>query len=117
MTLVEVLIVLAIIALVAGAASIAGLKAWESAQRKAALNDARAIRSAVKTYWLDESESSCPTVEKLTSVGLLDIDGRKSDPWGSAWKIECKEDEIFVKSAGRDKAFGTEDDVVAPVQR
>lgn len=114
MTLIEVLIVLAIIALIAGAASVAGLKAWESAQRKAALTDARAIRAAVKTYWLQESDSACPTIEKLVTSGMLDNDGRKTDPWGTAWKIECKENEIFVKSAGRDRILGNEDDVVAP---
>jgi general secretion pathway protein G len=113
-TLIEILIVVAIIALVAGAASVAGIKAWESALRKSALTDARAIRAAVKAYWLQENGTVCPSMDELISTGMLDSDGRKTDPWGSSWKIECKEAEAYVTSAGRDKAFGNEDDILAP---
>ena len=114
MTLIEVLIVVAIIAMVAGAASVGGLKAWESAVKKTALGDARAVRNAVKTYWLNEAEVDCPSVEHLISVGVLDKYGRKADPWGQPWKIECVEGDVIVKSPGKDKHFGTDDDVSAP---
>lgn len=110
----EVIIVVAIIALVAGAASVAGFKAFDSSQRQTALTDARSIRTAARTYFLNEGETRCPTMETLLTSKTLDGDGRKTDPWKTLWKIECKEGEIYVTSAGRDRTFGNDDDITAP---
>ena len=34
-----------------------------------------------------------------------------TDPWGTAFKIECTGGEVTVKSAGPDGQFGGDDDI------
>lgn len=115
-TLIEVLIVVAIIAMVAGAASVGAMKAFGNAAQKTAINDARIVRTAVKAYWLEEGTDDCPTVERLVLAGALESDGRRADPWGQPFKIDCSENEVKVTSAGKDKRMGTPDDVVVPAR-
>jgi general secretion pathway protein G len=113
-TLVEVLIVVAIIALISGGVGIAALKYWDGAQRRSAETNARTIRGAVKSWWLDHDRASCPGVGDLIASGTLDRDSARVDPWGEPWEVACVDDEVTVASAGRDRRLGTEDDIRIP---
>src|SRR5262249_8389049 len=88
-TLIEMLMVVSIMALIAGAVAVAAFRYWQGARLRAAETSAREMREAVKGYWLQHDDSVCPTVDDLMSAGILDEAASKKDPWGSAWHIEC----------------------------
>ncbi len=113
-TLVEVLIVVAIIALVSGGISVGVIKYWGDAQLRTTETNARAIRGAVKTWWIDHDRSQCPTVDELVAAGTLDKDTTRRDAWGESWRIDCADDDVTVTSHGRDRRAGTADDIRIP---
>ena len=101
---------MAIIALISGGISVAAIKYWGDAQVRTTATNARAIRAAVKTWWIDQ----CPSVEDLITAGTLDKDTTRRDPWGESWRVECGDDDVTVSSAGRDRQAGTADDIRVP---
>jgi hypothetical protein len=109
-----VLIVIAIMALLAGGVGVAVLKYWSDAQDKTTATNARAIRGAVKAWWIDHDRGECPGVEELVAAGTLDRDSPRLDPWGEVWRVECSEHEVSVLSLGRDRLLGTADDIRVP---
>jgi len=113
-TLVEVLIVVAIMALIASGVGVAVLKYWGDAQEKTTQANARAIRGAVKTWWIEHDQGECPGVDQLVSTATLDRDSPRVDAWGEPWRVECTDGEVTVLSAGRDRRHGTLDDVRIP---
>ena len=113
-TLVEVLIVVAIIALDSASVAVAAIKFWEPARVKSAATNARAIRSAVKTWWVEHDPALCPTVTQLVSDQILDKDNTATDPWGKPWRIECAESDVTIYSDGSDRIAGTSDDIRIP---
>jgi general secretion pathway protein G len=113
-TLVEVLIVVAIMAMVATAVAVAAIKYYEDARRKAAVTNAIALREAVKGYWFTNDTLQCPTVAELISQGSLDEVSSRTDPWGTPWRIECNGVSAVVSSNGSDRQPGTEDDIRVP---
>ena len=113
-TLVEVLIVVAIMALVAGGVGVAALKYWGDAQNKTTEANARAIRGAVKAWWIDHDRGECPHIDALVSAGTLDRDSPRFDAWGESWRVECAEGDVTVLSAGPDRQSGTPDDIRVP---
>jgi general secretion pathway protein G len=113
-TLVEVLIVVAIIALVSASVAVAAIKFWEPARNKSAASNARAIRGAVKAWWVEHDPSLCPSVKELVSDQVLDKDNTATDPWGKPWRIECAESDVTIYSDGSDRIAGTSDDIRIP---
>ena len=114
-TLLEVLVVVAIIAIISGTVAVAVWKHVGPSENKVATTSARAIRQAVKTRWLEQSDSSnCPTVEDLVREELLDKDNAAKDPWGQPWRIECSNRDVTVLSNGHDRVAGTSDDIRVP---
>lgn len=111
-TLVEVLIVVAIMALIAGGVSFLILPKYKEAQVKTATTDARNIRQVATQYMALRSGAECPTVQSLIADKELDSSGNTVDPWGQPYKIVCEGDDITVTSPGPDKQEGNEDDVV-----
>ncbi len=110
-TLVEVLIVLAIMALIAGSAVFLVFPELAKARISTAALSAQTIKKAAELHRNIEGADGCPTVDDLVNARKLEK-GKTNDPWGTAFKIECKEgDEIRVTSAGKDKKEGTSDDV------
>ncbi len=116
-SLIEILVVVAIMSLIAGAVGIGAYRAWQGAQNKTATLNARTIRGAVKSYWVTTSNGGCPTMGDLLAQRALDEDSPRKDPWGSAWRIECADDQVSVSSDGPDKRPGTEDDIRVPPLR
>jgi len=112
-TLVEVLIVVAIMSLIATTVVVAVIPKFRGAQVDTASNSAREIRNAVTRYRARGTEQ-CPTITQLVSEKEIDTASKLDDPWGSPFKIECPEDEVYVTSFGPDKKEGTADDIVIP---
>jgi general secretion pathway protein G len=111
MTLTEIMIVIIIMAMIAAAVGAAVIPKFRDAQRRTAATDAQAIRSAAESYSLEHGTRDCPTVEELVEAGEIRRGSRMTDPWGTAFKIECSGTDIEVKSAGPDGQFGGDDDI------
>jgi general secretion pathway protein G len=109
-TLVEVLIVLAIMAIIAGGAVTLVFPRLKESRVKQTVLSAGVIKTAAQSYMHLDSAGGCPTIKDL--VDGKQIDGKKTDdPWGMQFKIACDGDEITVTSSGQDKKDGTPDDV------
>lgn len=110
-TLVEVLIVLAIMALIAGSAVFLVFPQLAKAKIDTTVLSAQTIKKAVELYKNIDGADGCPTVDDLVNARKLEK-GKTNDPWGTPFVVECKEgDEIRVISAGKDKRAGSADDV------
>jgi general secretion pathway protein G len=110
-TLVEVLIVVAIMALIAGGVSFLVLPRYRDAQIKTAKTNARNIRN-VATQHVALKGGECPTVQTLISEKELDAAGDTKDPWGGSFTIKCDADDISVSSPGPDQRDGSQDDIL-----
>ena len=113
-TLVEVLIVVAIIALVSAGVALASFSHWLTTQNKSAAANARNLRGAVKTWWLEHDPSVCPDMDQLVADQALDRDSSRTDPWGKPWRIECANSDVTILSDGHDRTPGTPDDIRIP---
>ena len=113
-TLVEVLIVVAIMAMVSAAVAVGAIKYYRETRVKTAKIDAGGIREGVKGWWMRQEDDRCPTVDELISDGILDEGSSRKDPWGTAWRIECAGTRVTVSSDGPDRKQGTEDDIRVP---
>lgn len=113
-TLVEVLVVVAIIAMVAGGVAVFALPRFREAQLKSAETGARVIRGAVQNWQRVNNETSCPSLQQLMQAKELDSAANTDDPWGQAYTISCSDDDVTVASKGPDKKQGTADDVRVP---
>ncbi len=116
-TLIEVLIVLAIIGLIAGGVVVFAFPQLEKAKVGTAKNDTKAMYQAIETWKLDHS--GCPTVESLKKDKALSTTSNTNDPWGTAYKVLCEEDgaKIAVYTLGPDKKEGTADDIRVPEEK
>src|SRR5262245_45244218 len=110
-TLFEVLIVVAILALVASGVAIAAVHFRKSATLRHAATNARVIRGAVKAWWIDHADTECPSVDQLVQGGMLERDSTRADPWGETYRVECADRDVTVISMGPDRKEGTEDDI------
>ncbi len=113
-TLVEVLIVIAIIALVSSGVALAAFAHVDKTKEKMAKESARTLRAAVKTWWLENDNATCPTVAELVRDRALDRDNSPNDPWGQPWHFECINQDVTITSSGVDRALGTADDIRVP---
>jgi general secretion pathway protein G len=111
-TLVEVLIVVAIMAMLAGGVAFALIPQFQKASVKTAKENAIKLRQVV-ALWRTDSPGECPTVGRLKTDKLLDKVGG-DDPWGKPYTIRCSDGEVYVESKGPDQRGGTEDDIVVP---
>ena len=113
-TLVEVLIVVSIIALIAGGVGVAAFRHYVKAQKHATETSAHEIRRGVRTWWLEHDPQSCPDFDELVRSDVLDAGSRKKDAWGEPWHIQCAEGDVTVVSAGPDQTLDTADDIRVP---
>ena len=70
-TLVELMVVVAIIAILASMALPQFLKSGEKAQAAKAQADMRVLKNAAQLYMLDKATNQAPTVEELVEAGYL----------------------------------------------
>lgn len=111
MSLIEILVVLAIIGLIMGGVAVVAGNAFSDAQGDTAKNDMVALVSAAEMFKI-KKRGQCPkSVQELKDAGI----SRKAnkDPWGTEYKIICpgEHSAIDIVSAGKDKSFDTEDDI------
>jgi prepilin-type N-terminal cleavage/methylation domain-containing protein len=113
-TLFEVLIVVAILAMIAGGVAFFALPQYQKAQITTAKSHARIIRQAVSQWQATNNETTCPTMSQLVQEKLLDPGQTTNDPWQQPFSLSCSEDGVTVGSPGPDKKKGTKDDIVIP---
>ncbi|WP_437780299.1 type II secretion system protein [Sorangium sp. So ce1097] len=112
-TLVEVLIVVTIMAIIAGGATLVVWPKLKQSRVKSAYTGATIIKSAAEQYQqLGAGSDGCPSIQTLVSA--KQIDGNKTDdPWGQPYRIRCDEatNEVRVISSGNDRKENTPDDI------
>jgi type II secretion system protein G len=109
-SLVEILIVLAIIGILLTIAIPNLFKAEEAAKKRATEMEMRGIIAAIYNYRL--ANYSLPSSLKiLVDEGYIKSEALK-DEWGTDYKFSLANNEITITSAGPDKKFGTKDDIV-----
>ncbi|MEM6790169.1 MAG: type II secretion system protein [Myxococcota bacterium] len=111
-TLIEVLIVIAIMALIAGGVGFAVFPKIKKARIDTAKRDCGEIQKVATTYRALNVGVDCPTVTTLIEDRELTHEAGGADPWGTLYDISCTPDDIGVVSAGPDTQMGTEDDIM-----
>ncbi len=112
-TLVEVLIVVAILSLIAGGVAVAAFSQLAKARIETTEQNAREVRNAVNR-WRMKNTDGCPSVSQLVADKEIDSASKTEDAWGQPFKIACTEDDVMVASAGPDKKDGSQDDIRVP---
>jgi general secretion pathway protein G len=110
-TLVEVLIVVAIMAVISGSVTLVAIPMYKEARIKTAITGCQTVKQAAELYQsLEGVADQCPTIQDL--ITGKKIDGKHSDdPWGMPYRVDCSEGEIRVYSNGNDRKPGTPDDL------
>jgi len=113
MTLIEILIVLALISLVTGSIGVMVFNNFKKGQTKVAKTQVSEVIGAVQQYMMDNNNNCPQGIEELITQKLLKKDYK--DPWGKQFTLKCPgeqdPDGVDVVSAGPDKAEGTDDDI------
>ena len=110
-TLVEVLIVVAIMAVIAGGATLMVFPQFKKAKIDNAVIGAGVIKQAAELYMnMDATDEACPTVKDLVESKKIDPQ-KVDDPFGKPYRIVCEDGDIRVISSGNDKQEGTADDI------
>jgi len=113
-TLVEILVVLAIIGLIAGVTALALFKFVPEARIKTTRESAQVIRRAASLYRMDHG-SECPSLPVLVQSQMIDEASKTTDAWDTPISVECDDrGHITVVSAGPDKKMNTPDDIRVP---
>jgi general secretion pathway protein G len=112
-TLLEVMIVLAIIGLIAGSVGVGVFNQFKKGQAKTAKLNVTEVSNAVIQYMI-ENNNECPTsLDDL--VAKKNLKKKIKDPWNQDFILKCPgqndTDGADVSSNGPDKQEGTPDDV------
>ena len=112
-TLIEVMIVVLILGLIAGAVALAVIPQGMKAKITMTAVNANNIRHAAETWRFQHGGDTCPTVARLKEDKLLDR-AKSLDAWNAPFKIVCEAEDLYVRSNGPDGKEGSEDDIVGP---
>ena len=112
-TLVEILIVLAIIGLIAGGIAVYAVPKYQKAQVDATRTSAKNLQQIAES-WRTNHGNDCPTPQRLKDEKELAASSEINDAWGTPYKIQCDDDSTTVLSAGPDKKEGSQDDIRFP---
>ncbi|MBS2024354.1 MAG: type II secretion system protein GspG [Deltaproteobacteria bacterium] len=107
MTLIEIMVVLVILGLIAGAIGFNVFQSLKEGQIKAAKLDLKAISDAVDLYHV-ESGQWPDSLQQLVPKQIKEL---RKDPWGSEYSYVRQGDGYEVYSYGPDKAQGGGDDL------
>jgi len=122
-TLLELLLVMAILVILASLSTVAVLSMQNSSQNKAAFAEINTLKTQCINYKLStltfpnklEDLIALPAGMNRTEWGgpYLSGDSIPKDPWQRAYKYSAKNetDEVFITSAGKDGQHGTLDDI------
>lgn len=108
MTLIEIMVVIAIIGLLTTVVAIKVVPMFFQAERQVTELDLKRVQSSAAGYWIRTRQ--CPTIDDLVDDDSVNS-GQAKDEWGTPLQVSCTGESIEVRSAGRDKALGTEDDL------
>jgi len=111
-TLVEVLIVVTIMAVIAGGATLVAFPMLNESRIKSAKVSCEAVKQAAELYVnLEGSADQCPKLSDIVASGKLDKT-KTDDPWNTPFAIDCSDPSgLHAISAGKDRKFGTPDDI------
>lgn len=110
MTLIEILVVLAIIGLIMGGVAVVASNALSGAKEDTARKDIINLETSIEMFQIQKNK--CPkAVADLKAAGI--IKKVTKDPWGNEYAIKCpgEHGDVDISSAGKDGEFGNEDDV------
>ncbi len=108
MTLIEIMVVLAIISLILGGVGVMAFNRYKDAQLDDAKHQVVQIQQLVEQFKL--AKRKCPkNIAELKSSGYAAKVAK--DPWGTDYEVRCDADLIEVTSAGPDGTPGTDDDI------
>ncbi len=126
-TLIEILIVIAIMAMLAGAAIPLASKALTSAARKATREELVQVGAGAQEYFRDTNRAPKEVLDlqrKSTAHGwagpyvsaalqdpLATTSPYSTDAWSRAYRVKVSGDVLTIKSSGPDASFDTDDDV------
>ena len=120
-TLLEILVVIALISLLTTGVAVGALKmlrdAEDEAEDEQARTNAAALAAAAEAFIIGHGFEDCPTPEEMQRDGVLSSRSKTEDPWGTPYRIVCAPDSAIAFSAGRDKTFDTSDDVSSDESR
>jgi general secretion pathway protein G len=113
MSLLEIMIVLALIGLVTGSIAVALNSQFKKGQVKTAKIAVGQISQAAQQYMM-ENNSNCPaSLDDL--VASKNLAKKSKDPWGRDFTLKCPgtgdPDGVDVMSSGPDRQEGTPDDI------
>jgi general secretion pathway protein G len=113
MTLLEIMIVIALIGLVMGSLVVGLSSQFKKGQMKTAKIQVTSIAQAAQQYMM-ENNSTCPAgMDDL--VANKNLPKKPKDPWGKDYTLKCPgtgdPDGVDVSSPGPDKQEGTADDI------
>ena len=112
MSMLEILVVLAIIGMIMGMVAVYAGGAFSDSQVDTAKNEITTLESLVDMYKL-KKKGQCPkSFQDLKSAGITKKNV-KADPWGTDYKFKCPGDhgDVDIWSSGPDKQEGSEDDI------
>jgi general secretion pathway protein G len=112
MTLIEIMVVVAIISLILGGVGVMAFNRFNDARLDTAKNEVVTIQGAVEQYRV--SKRKCPkSMQDLKAAGFINKVGK--DPWGVDYEFKCPGEKnpasVDVMSAGPDSTMGNDDDI------
>jgi general secretion pathway protein G len=110
--LIEIMIVLAIISMLMGAAGFGGFALLEKARKKETRNMMHQIENALVQFQTEGSETCPPALTELVTRKILNKEPK--DGWGRPFQFKCPGEhgnEIDLVSLGKDGKEGTADDI------
>ena len=111
MTLIEIMIVLALIALIAATLGVQVIHRHKDGQLQVARIQVREVAGNVHQFMVGREH--CPTMDELVAGRFVSSEPR--DPWGNLIAVRCPgehdPDGVDVVSWGPDKQEGTDDDI------
>ena len=110
MTLIEIMIVVVIMAMIAGAAGLAAMDRMKEARIKNTQAEVRTLASGAEAFMIENPTATCPSAQTLIDERFLRRGSSTADAWGAEYVISCEGD-VNVQSPGPDGQTGTEDDI------
>ena len=112
MTLIEILVVLAIIGLIVGGVSVVAFSALADSKVKAGYNGVIQLQGACERYLLEKNDKCPKSAADLKAANIIRASELK-DPWGEDYVITCPgvHGPVDVTSNGPDKKSGGGDDI------
>ncbi len=111
MTLIEIIVVVAIIGLLMAAVGVAVVPVLDQAKVDTAKADIQTLTNALKTYYVKKGSYPDTGAGFKAVVDSQILERMPTDPWGSEYVYLNEGGKPVVSSYGKDKAPGTEDDI------